>query len=103
MAESCAVDEAVARKIAAELLQALSEVGQRPVAQALGVSDATISRMKSEDLLFFSRFLCAISRKAVPAHVRCYAPEYIEHLHYFARLGMAEQAQPGKLEWADGE
>ena len=99
MAESCTANPALARKCAATILQSLASAGQKPVADALGVSEATVSRMKGDTLESFTALLAALDLKVVPAAHKCYAPDYIEHLHYFARLGMAE-AKPG-LAWED--
>lgn len=97
MAESCQANPGLARKSASTILQALSSAGQAPVAKALSVSEATVSRMKGEGLESFTALLGALGLKVVPAEHKCYSPEYIEHLHYFARIGM-EQAQPKTLE-----
>jgi len=89
MAESCAANPVLARKSQSAVLQRLSSVGQKPVADALSVSEATISRMKAEGVETFTAFLAVLDLKVVPATHQCYAPEYIDHLRYFARLGMA--------------
>lgn len=93
MAESCAANPTLARKSQSQILQRLSSVGQKPVADALSVSEATISRMKGEGLESFTALLGALGLKVVPADNKCYSPDYIEHLHYFAKRGM-EEAKP---------
>lgn len=93
MAESCLANPELARKSQATILQRLASLGQKPVSDALCVSEATISRMKGEGLESFTGFLAALGLKVVPADHKCYAPDYIEHLHYFAKLGM-EGATP---------
>jgi hypothetical protein len=98
MAESCQADPVLARKSLAAILQALASAGQKPVADALGVSEATVSRMKGEWLENFTALLGALNLKVIPAEHKCYAPEYIDHLHYFAKRGM-EQANPAELQW----
>ena len=97
MAESCAANPALARKSQSTILQRLASVGQKPVADALAVSEATVSRMKGEGVESFTAFLAALELKVVPAGHRCYAPEYIEHLHYFAEIGM-RGARPALVE-----
>lgn len=87
-AEYCPTLASRSRKTHAVILQALSSKGQRPVAEALGVSEATVSRMKVEDLERFAAFLTAIGLKPVPLENRCYPPQHIQHLEYFAQLGM---------------
>lgn len=90
MPESCTTNPSLARKSASQILQRLSSVGQKPIADALGVSEATVSRMKGEGLESFTALLGALGLKVVPADHKCYAPDYIEHLHYFAKRGMAD-------------
>lgn len=75
-------------------------MGGNEVARLLGVSDATVSRVKTEQVESFSRFLSALGLKVVPAEHKCYPVEYIDHLRYFARIGMAQE-QPPVLEWED--
>lgn len=99
MAESCSLDPVLARKCASNILQRLASVGQKPVADALGTSEATVSRMKGEPLETFSGLLSVLGLKVVPASNRCYSPEHIQHLEYFARLGM--QNETPALDWSD--
>jgi transcriptional regulator with XRE-family HTH domain len=82
------------------IFQRLSSAGGSHVAEALGVSEATISRLKNEQAEPFAAFLACLRLKLVPAEHECYAPEYIEHLRYFAKVGMQQQ-EPPKLDWED--
>lgn len=88
MAESCNPNPVLARKSQATILQRLASVGQKPVADALAVSEATISRLKSEGVESFTAFLAALGLKVVPEAHKCFAPEYVENLRYFALRGM---------------
>lgn len=99
MAESCATNPVLARKSQSTILQRLSSVGQKPVADALGVSEATLSRLKSEQVESFTAFLGCLNLKVVPADHKCYSPEYIEHLHYFAKRGMDEAKPELEQDW----
>jgi hypothetical protein len=101
MHESCALDPTLARKNLSAILQRLSSVGQKPVADALGTSEATISRMKGEQLETFSGLLSVLGLKTVPAEHKCYSGDYIASLRYFAKLGMAQEQEPVGLEWGD--
>jgi Ran GTPase-activating protein (RanGAP) involved in mRNA processing and transport len=96
-AAPCAANPALARKIQAAILQRLAEASQIAVSTALDVSEATISRLKSEHLESFAAFLAALELKVVPAHAKCYEPEYIEHLRFFASKGL--EREPRALEW----
>ena len=104
MAESCVLDPHHARKIHAMLLQSLSLRGQGPVAKALDVSDATISRMKTDDLERLSAFIAVLGWKLSPVTSECHTPEYLRSLRYFAKIGMNVtngEDVPSTLEWAD--
>lgn len=90
MPEGCAASSPLARKNAATILQRLAKVTQIAVSEAMDVSEATVSRLKSQELESFSAFLGALSLKVVSASAECYEPEYIEHLRYFARVGIAK-------------
>jgi Bacteriophage CII protein len=94
MAEPCAVNSPLARKNASAILQRLAKVSQIAVSEAMNVSEATVSRLKSEHLESFSTFLAALALKVVPASAECYEPDYIEHLRYFARAGIAKDGEP---------
>lgn len=99
MAESCKANPELARKSQTLILQRLASAGQKPVADALALSEATISRVKSEGVESFTAFLAALSLKVVPAENICYPPGHIEHLEYFARIGMARVGDVPKLEF----
>lgn len=101
MAESCTANPSVARNSQTLILQRLSSVGQKPVADALAVSEATISRMKAEGVESFTAFLGCLGLKVVPAENVCYPPEHIEHLEYFAARGMKRAAPT--LDFRDDE
>lgn len=83
------------------IFQRLASVGQVAVAAALSVSEATISRMKGEGVESFTAFLACLGLKVVPAEHQCYEPAYIEHLSYFAKLGMAQAQPPKPLEFEE--
>jgi DNA-binding MurR/RpiR family transcriptional regulator len=97
VAEPCTANPPAARKIASAILQALSSAGQTHVADAIGVSEATVSRLQSQHVESFSALLACLQLKVVPAAHKCYSPEHIAHLEYFARLGMQQQSTP--LQW----
>lgn len=79
---------ATSRKIEAVILQKLASVGQARVAEALGISESTVSRLKDGDISRFSKILAEIGLKAVPVSYRCYKPDYIEFLLQAARIGV---------------
>lgn len=98
MAELCSANPSVARKSQTLILQRLASVGQVRVGEAVGKSETWVSRWKSDDSESCAALLACLGLKVVPAEHQCYPAEYIEHLRYFARVGMAQQ-QPPTLEW----
>lgn len=99
MAEPCAANPPRARKMQALIFQRLSELSATCIAEALGVSDATVSRMKNEQTESYTAFLAALGLKLVPESSKCFQPEYIEHLRYFARRGVELEAERAELQW----
>lgn len=70
-----------ARKTRAALLRGLASVGQSNVAQALGISETTVSRWKSDgEIDRISALLDLCGLKATPKDHKCYPPEYVEWL-----------------------
>lgn len=102
MAEASSQDTSIARKSQTLILQRLASVGQVTVGRALDKSETWVSRWKSEDSESCAGLLAAIGLKVVPAEHKCYPVEYIEHLRYFARIGMAQE-RPPELDWQEGE
>lgn len=87
-----------ARKAYSRVLQAMQDPGtQRNVAQVLGVSESTVSRIKSEKLEDAITLLCHLGFKVVPQDMRCYPADYVTALHNLARLQMQNEAPT--LEW----
>lgn len=86
------------RKIAALILQRLSSVGQVQLAEALGSSEASISRWKTDQIDQCAKALAALGLKVVPEDARCYRPEAIEAIFTLARM-QVENADPKSLVW----
>lgn len=83
----------LSRKCEGAILRALASTGQKAAGELVGKSETWVSRWKSDDMKSCADLLAALGLKVVPAENKCYAPEYIEHLHYFAQIGMG-QAKP---------
>lgn len=78
-----------ARKNETVLLHSLAELSQKAVADRLGVSEATVSRMKSEGQLEnMSALLAAMGLKLVPCDAEAFTPEYIAALRTLAQRGI---------------
>ena len=96
---SCTASER-ARKAHCRVLQAMQDPGtQRNLAVALGVSEATISRVKTEKLEDAMAVLYQLGFKVVPQDHPNVPPDYLQALRVMAREHM-RTAKPA-LEWDD--
>ena len=80
--------ERVAHKSLTTALQALSQVGQVEIAQCLGISNSTVSRIKSERLEEVVKVLAACGLKIVPQDYGGVHAEFIEAALVFAYYGV---------------
>jgi hypothetical protein len=96
--DSHALAEA-SRKVTSIVLQGLARHGQVHVAQALGVSESTVSRMKTEDIPRMAGLLVACGLKVVPAEFRCYRPDTIDALLTLARDRLEQVRTVEQLAW----
>jgi AraC-like DNA-binding protein len=86
-----------ARKAFSTVLQAMQDPGtQRNVAQVLGVSESTVSRIKTEKLEDAITLLYHLGFKCVSSEMKCYPVDYVQALHTMAKMHMAEVRT---LEW----
>jgi hypothetical protein len=69
-------------------LQALSEKGQGPIAQVMGVSDSSMSRWKSDEIPVMAKFLGALDLNVYPKSFVVVDPEYLRALRTMARIGL---------------
>lgn len=89
MAPVSEIDRASARKNETAILHALAEVSQKAVADRLGVSESTVSRMKSDGQIEnMAGFLAAMGLKVVPERAETFDPAYIDALRTLARRGV---------------
>jgi DNA-binding XRE family transcriptional regulator len=73
------------RKNEQRVLRRMAESRQVELAELLGVSDATVSRMKDGDIARFSLLLAAMGLKIVPDSARVYESKVIEALTLLAK------------------
>lgn len=92
MTEVSEVTSRKARKTQTVILQALAEKSQARVADLMGVSESTVSRLKGEGLAQIAVFLAACGLKVVPETSHTYDQEYIRSLKHLAGLGLHAQA-----------
>lgn len=88
-----------ARKAHSVVLRSLHEgAKQGAIAVAMGVSDSTVSRIKTEKLEDALTLIYLAGFKVVPQDVKCYPADYVTALHTMARMHMAAARS---LEWDD--
>lgn len=86
-----------ARKCERTILQTLARVSQVKVAERMGVSESTVSRI---DKGHIATFVAACGLKLVPADMQCFDPEYIKSLKVLAGVGL-QAPEPMRLDWSD--
>ncbi len=89
-----------AREFEALILQQLASVGQRAVAEAVGVNESTVSRWKEGDIERWCKVLALLGLQLVPESAMVVNAEYLHSLETLAELGLkAEKKRPGPLGW----
>lgn len=94
-------EAARARKYESLLLARLASTGQRPVADAIGVHESTVSRLKDGPIAQFCQVLPLIGLKLVPAEMRCFSEQELEALFVLAKARLGRMASVRELEWED--
>lgn len=79
------------RKTLAVFATRLAAVGQERAARAIGCDISTVSRMQSQQFERFALLMTALGLKPVPVDAKCYAPDHVASLEYFARRGMSDK------------
>lgn len=103
MAALSAEQIARARKNQSAILQGLASVGQATVADALGVAESTVSRMKEKDIPDLAKLLAIAGLKVVPTTMRCFDPQKIGAILALAKAHLAEIETTEQLAWDDAE
>lgn len=85
------------RKVERTLLQTLAARSQVRVAELMGVSESTVSRIDKSSI---AAFLAACGLKAVPQERVCLDPDYIHSLKVLAGVGL-QAPEPKVLDWGD--
>ncbi len=89
-----------ARDFEALLLSRLLSVGQRAVADAIGVSESTVSRWKEGEIERWCKVLAHLGLQLVPEQAVVVNADYLRSLETLAELGLrAEKKRPGPLGW----
>lgn len=91
-----------ARKSFTAVLRAMQEPGRQvAVATSMGVSESTISRMKSEQLEQFCQLLAHLGLKVVPTEMQCFPAERIQALLALSKGYLATIERSDQLVWED--
>lgn len=89
-----------AREFEALILSQLASVGQRSLAEAVGVNESTVCRWKDGDIERWSKVLALLGLQVVPETAMVVSSEYLHSLETLAELGLkAEKKRPGPLGW----
>lgn len=97
MPQVCAAAGEASRKVERVLLQTLARVSQVKVAERMGVSESTVSRIDKATL---ASFIASCGLKVVPVEMQCFDPDYIHSLKVLAGVGL-QAPEPRTLEWDD--
>ena len=89
-----------ARKIVASVLKATQrDASQAAIAVAMGVSEATVSRLLSEHLDKFALMLAHAGLRVVGQDMRCFPPDYVDALLLMAKQHLSTVQTVRTLEW----
>jgi hypothetical protein len=93
--------EVRARAMASAVLRAC-RLGstQCAIAEAMKVSESTLSNMLSKELDRFCLLLALVGLKTVPTSARCFPADYVQALHVMAKMQM-QSSSPDQLDWED--
>ncbi|BCD83616.1 hypothetical protein PSm6_00230 [Pseudomonas solani] len=92
--------DARAREFESVFLQRLVSVGQKTVADAIGVSESTVSRWKEGEIERWCKVIAHLGLQLVPDSAVLVNAEYLRSLETLAELGLkAEKKRPGPLGW----
>ncbi|EPH0891584.1 TPA: transcriptional regulator [Pseudomonas aeruginosa] len=92
--------DARAREFESLVLNRLLSVGQRTVADAIGVSESTVSRWKEGEIERWCKVLAHLVLQLVPEQAVVVNADYLRSLETLAELGLrAEKKRPGPLGW----
>jgi hypothetical protein len=101
---------AIARKNEAMIRKRLSSVGLSTVADAMGVAESTVCRMKDADdkdgrsqIQRWAAALEAMGLKVTPIEYRCYDPKQIEAVFVLAQKYVSSMQSSAELIFEDDE
>ncbi|HCF4357165.1 TPA: transcriptional regulator [Pseudomonas aeruginosa] len=93
--------DARAREFESLILNRLLSVGQKVVADSVGLSESAITGWKKDGLIErFCKAASVLELQIVPQHAVVVSADYLRSLETLAELGLkAEKKRPGPLGW----
>lgn len=92
--------DARAREFESLVLSQLLSTGQKAIADAIGLSESTVSRWKEGDIERWCKVLALLDLQVVPKAAVLVHGDYLRSLETLAELGLkAEKKRPGPLGW----
>ena len=91
--------DARTRKNLTAILQRLASVGQVALAEALNVSESTVSRWQAEQAERCAQALAVLGLKVVPIEMRCFDPKQIDAILQLAKTQLAKIENTDQLAW----
>ncbi len=82
------------------ILRALQEPGkQAAIAVSMGVSESTVSRMKTDQLEQLCLLLAHAGLKIVPVEMQCFPEDKVQALLTLSRAHLADISRADQLVW----
>lgn len=89
-----------ARKSYSTVLRALQEPGRQvAAATAMGVSESTVSRIKTDQIEQVCLLLACVGLKVIPTSMECVPVEQMQALLTLARTHLNQIERPDQLYW----
>jgi hypothetical protein len=101
MAAVCPAPDEMTRKAVSLIFQRLASVGQARLAEQLSLSEAEVSRWKSEKAEQCARIICALDLKIVPRQMRCFDPKKIDAILELAKAHLEGINGSDELAWEE--
>lgn len=79
-------------------MQAFARLSQARIAEQMGASDSTVSRLKDGALEQFCLLLAACGLKAIPTSMKCFSQEKVHALLTLARDHLVQMEHPEQLD-----
>ena len=101
LTELSPADDEITRKITSIILQRLAEEGQNSVAEAVGLSETSVSRLKAQ-VTETVRIMRVLGFKVVPLDHMCFRAQDIQPYFDLAKQHMNRIDCASELAWEEG-